>query len=213
MKESIVRKSVFLIVSLGAIIFQISPLKEDALSMGSNQEPTAVVLDAETGKPIEGAVAIAIWRGENKDGPWFEGGSQVAVRIEEAISDSEGKIYIDDFWDWHLLELSYPRLTIYKPGNVCWDQKSIYIDQFHSQERKDFDKKNRIVRMEKWPKVFSFVDHRDFMDFVTQRESLKAKQGLFIKAFEYELPYRLVEREKEDEKIQIKKMNKARRKK
>ena len=205
MKKSIIKTLFFLIVLFGAIICQLSFLKRDALCMGSNKVPTAIVLDAETGKPIEGAVAIAIWRGEDKDGPWFEGGSQVAERIEEAVSDKEGKIYIDDFWDWHLLELSYPRLTIYKPGYVCWDQKNIYIDRFHSEERKDFNKENRITKMKKWPKIFSFDDHWSFMNFVTQRESLKAKQCLFINAFEYELSYRLLEREREDKKNQINK--------
>ena len=72
-----------------------------SIGMGTAQEPTAIVLDDETGKPIEGAVAIAIWRKHSiKEAAWFEGGKMVPVRIEEVISDKEGKIYIDDFWDW-----------------------------------------------------------------------------------------------------------------
>ena len=189
MKKSIIKTLFFLIVLFGAIICQLSFLKRDALCMGSNKVPTAIVLDAETGKPIEGAVAIAIWRGEDKDGPWFEGGSQVAERIEEAVSDKEGKIYIDDFWDWHLLELSYPRLTIYKPGYVCWDQKNIYIDRFHSEERKDFDKENRIARIKKWPDNFSFVSHWNFMDSVTYGDIDNSQQKIFQKAFNFEKPY------------------------
>ncbi len=177
--------------------------------MGSNKVPTATVLDAETGKPIEGAVAIAIWRVGDKDGPWFENGGLVAGRIEEAVSDKEGNIYVDDFWGWHLLESSYPRLTIYKPGYVCWDQKNIYIDRFHSEIRKDFDKENRIVRMKKWPKGFSFVSHGGFVDSVTQGETYKSKQNLFRNTFDYEVPYRVNERAKKDgERMES---NKARR--
>jgi hypothetical protein len=200
MKKSVIKILFFLIVLFGAIICQLSPFKRDALCMGSNKVPTAIVLDAETGKPIEGAVAIAIWRVGDKDGPWFEGGSLVAERIEEAVSDKEGNIYIDDFWDWYLLESSYPRLTIYKPGYVCWDQKNIYIDRFHSEIRKDFNKENRIARMKKWPKDISFVDHWSFMNFVTQGENDKAKQQLFRKAFEYERVFESKERTIEYEK-------------
>ena len=61
------------------------------------------------GEPIEGAVAIAIWRKHSiKDAAWFEGGKMVPVRIEEALTDKEGKVYFEDFWDWHLFENEYP---------------------------------------------------------------------------------------------------------
>ena len=41
------------------------------------QEPTAIIVDAETGKPIEGVIALAQWlRGSDK-GSWFEGGREV----------------------------------------------------------------------------------------------------------------------------------------
>ncbi len=47
----------------------------DCHAMGTNPMPTVTVIDEETGKPIEGAVAIAIWRKPSwTKGAWFEGG-------------------------------------------------------------------------------------------------------------------------------------------
>ena len=166
-----------------------------SIGMGTAQEPTAIVLDDETGKPIEGAVAIAIWRKHSiKEAAWFEGGKMVPVRIEEVISDKEGKIYIDDFWDWHLNASSYPRLTIYKPGYVCWDQKLIYISEFKSERRQDFDKKTRIVRMKQWPEEFSFNGHWRFMSHCTGYGDIhEAPNKLFLKSFNYERQYQIKE--------------------
>ena len=98
---------------------------------------TCIVIDAETGRPIEGAVAIAIWRKSEIIGTFWEGASLVACRVEEAVSDQEGKIKIDDFWDWKLNKHEKPHLTIYKPKYVCWDQELIFPSY---DDRTDFDK-------------------------------------------------------------------------
>lgn len=189
----------FFKIILSLITLQIFTL-DHSYSMGSNDEPTAIVIDDETGEPIEGAVAIAIWRKHSiKEVAWFEGGMMIPVRIEEVVSDKEGKIYIDGFWGWHLNENRYPRLTIYKPGYVCWDQKIIYINEFKSEKRKDFDKGHRIARMKKWPEEFSFNGHWSFMDSVTMGDSSEASEKLFRKAFDYETPSRVIERAKKRE--------------
>jgi hypothetical protein len=193
------RYSLFFVVIVGLMIFQIFGLKIQSFGMGSDRVPTAIVVDAETGEPIEGAVAIAIWRKHSiTERAWFEGGTMVVVRIEEAVSDKEGKIYIDDFWDWHLSENRYPRLTIYKPRYVCWDQKNIHINEYKGTRRHDFDKENRIAHMKKWPKGFSFNGHRRFMSSVTMRDTDKASKKLFRKAFEYEGPYQINENTRRD---------------
>lgn len=192
-----VRSFIYFLVIGTLMILQIFVLEKESLGMGSNTEPTAIVVDADTAEPIEGAVAIAIWREHSiEKAAWFEGGTMEPVRIEEVVSDKEGKIYIDDFWDWHLFEERYPRLTIYKWGYVCWDQKFIYIDEFKSEKRHDFDEKNRIVKMKKRPKKFSFIGHGSFVDSCTMGDTHEAPKKLFRKAFESESYYEIQERTK-----------------
>jgi hypothetical protein len=158
----------------------------------AKEEPTATIIDNETGKPIEGAVAIAIWRKTStKDRAWFEGGTEIPSRIEEAVSDKNGNIFIKKFWNWHLLETHYPRLTVYKFGYVCWDQKLI-MREGSSEKRNDFNKYSRIIKMMKWPKWFSFHDHYSFIQACTRREYDLAPTMLFQNAImqEEELEYK-----------------------
>jgi hypothetical protein len=159
----------------------------DCFAMGSHKEPTVIVVDAETGAPIEGAVAIAIWRKHSSTKrAWWEGGTMVVVRVDEAVSDEQGRIYIDGFWDWHLSKGRYPRLTIYKPEYICWDQKNIHIPGHKDEQRTDFDKKHRIARLKKWPDNFSFIRHRRFVNSVTSDDAHDAPQQLFLNVIDYE---------------------------
>jgi len=174
--------------------------QDECFSMQTSQAPTVTVIDDKTGQPIEGAVAIAIWRKHSfTKRAWWEGGTMVVVRIEEAISDRKGNIYIDDFWDWHLFDDRYPHLTIYKPGYVCWDQRNIYINEFSSPERTDFDKEHRIARLKKWPEGFSFNAHSSFVNSCTYGDFTQASQHLFSRAFDFETPLRVNERVKDRE--------------
>lgn len=170
---------------LGIVWFESFEKSDDAT-------PTVVVVDAETNQPIEGAVAIAIWRRIALIGaPFWEGGSEVPRRIEEVVSDKEGKIFIKGFWPWGEKKRKNPHLTIYKPGYVCWDQERI----FPKGRRTDFDEHHRTVKIEKWKEWYSFDDHDSFVGSVTYHQAYKSKERLFLKAFEYEQPFRLMERE------------------
>ena len=191
-------KTLLLIILILISLFIIQLM--GTFAMGSNPVPTVTVIDEETGEPVEGAVAIAIWRKHSFKSAWFEGGTMVVVKIEEALSDTNGNIYIDDFWDWHLIEDRYPRLTIYKQGYVCWDQRNIYIDERHGPRRTDFNEQNRIAKMRKWPEGFSFVGHYSFVGAVTQDDYTEASIQLFNNAFNYETPFRVKERDEIDKK-------------
>jgi hypothetical protein len=172
----------------------------DCHAMGSNPVPTVTVIDEETGKPIEGAVAIAIWRKPSwTKGGLFEGGGYDVTKIEEVVSDSDGNIYISGFWSWHLFGYD-PTLNIYKPDYVCWDDKAIYIDAHHIPLRTDFDKKHRIARMVKWPDEFSFIGHQTFVGNVTRGDDAEAPKKLFRKAFRYETPFYVKEENERDKK-------------
>jgi hypothetical protein len=150
------------------------------------KQPTAIVIDEETGKPIEGAVAIAIWRrGEISLNGIFEGGFEVVSKIIEVKSDKDGKIYIPGYWNWHIFKDSYPDLNVYKFGYVCWDRRSI----FDKGKRTDFDKDHRLVRLPKWPERFSFVQHLSFIYSCTNGDHNKANEKLFSEEYKYEQPY------------------------
>jgi len=173
-------------------------------SSSSEKQPTVIVVDAETGESIEGAVAMAVWRKRTWQ-RWFEGGELVVERIEEAVSDKEGKVYVEGFWDWRFHDLlrgndkdlpvldRSPSLTIYKPGYICWDRYLVYLGKI-TVNRLDFSKEERIARMKKWPygaKVrdewetddYSFTRHEGFIFSVTGGDYFEAPQRLFQEAF------------------------------
>ncbi len=194
------KTSPFLIILRGLLLCGILASATDGFAMSSHKEPTVIVVDAKTGAPIEGAVAIAIWRKlSTEERAWFEGGTEVPTRIEEAVSDAQGRIYIDDFWEWHFSKSRYPRLTIYKPRYICWDQKLIHMPGHKSEQRKDFDKKHRIARLKRWPENFSFVRHYRFVNSVTSGDAHDAPQQKFVGAFDYERKFRIDERTKINE--------------
>jgi len=130
-------------------------------------EPAAIMVDAETGEPIEGAVAMAVqW--DFIQLSWFEGAGSIVPdlnpRVTEAVSDSQGRIFIKDFWEWHAFRSDYPHLSVYKCGYVCWNQYRIFGEKDYYRYRHDFNEKKRIVRLRKRPEKFSFVDHERFIN-------------------------------------------------
>ncbi|MDM8536585.1 hypothetical protein QUF70_07525 [Desulfobacterales bacterium HSG17] len=147
--------------------------------------PTAIVIDDETGKPVQGAVAIAVWA--KYESTMFEGPIIEARKIEEAVSDKEGKIFIKGFWTLDPFHQS-PRMTIYKPGYVCWDQKQIFTNP-GSINREDFDRKQRVAGMVKYSENFSYVEHYNFIRQCTHSFYSEANKLLFRKAFKYEVPF------------------------
>jgi hypothetical protein len=106
-----------------------------------SQGPTAIVLDAETGKPIEDAVALAQWSKPVALGLGL-GASQALEKATESFSDKDGKIYIEGYWRFFL----DARLMVYKPGYVLWDNKVICP----FGKRTDFDSKHRTVKLLKF---------------------------------------------------------------
>jgi hypothetical protein len=165
--------------------------------------PTATVIDDETGKPIEGAVAIAIWRDYKGVSVVnaLHGGGPKFKKAEEVVSDKEGNIFIPDFWKTTKGKggtgsVYDPRLTIYKFGYVCWDQQEIFHPNNRWGERKDFNRDNRIVRLKKWPEDMSFDKHSGFINNVTSGNISDAPNQLFNKATDAEDPWIIKELEK-----------------
>ncbi|HEY9060838.1 MAG TPA: hypothetical protein VIO64_10115 [Pseudobacteroides sp.] len=156
------------------------------------EEPTAIVVDADTGQPVEGAVAIAIWRTGGDNCAAFEGGCEKVLKIEEVLSDKDGKIYIKNFWKWHLERSHYPSLNVYKFGYVCWDRYWIFGPQT-PKRRTDFSETNKIIKIQVRPKVFSFKRHSSFVSECLRPSDYPMRNGLFFKEFSKELPYSINE--------------------
>ncbi|MDM8536587.1 hypothetical protein QUF70_07535 [Desulfobacterales bacterium HSG17] len=167
-------------------------------STSGSKQPTAIVLDDETGKPIQGAVAIAVWA--KYESTMFEGPIIEARKIEEAVSDKEGKIFIKGFWTLDPFHQS-PRMTIYKPGYVCWDQKLIIITNPESKiysgtkERDDFNRNQRVAKMVKYPEGFSYLAHSSFIGLCVRSFYGESRDKLFLEAYRYETPFRVKERD------------------
>jgi len=106
--------------------------------------PTAIVIDAETDAPVEGAIALAQWFSTGQGG-LFEGGGLNLDKAQEAYSDKDGRIQITDFWERYSSR-PQPRLTVYKPGYVLWDSQAICP----IGKRTDFDEKHRTVKLLKF---------------------------------------------------------------
>lgn len=150
--------------------------------------PTAIVVDNETGEPIEGASAMAVWWAE-RSLSWFEGSFISApMQLEYTVSDAEGRIFIPDFWK----EGKNPVLSVYKCGYVCWNQ--LYVKG--GGKRNDFDKENRVVQLKKWPEDFSFIKHYQFISFFVTRGLLQAS-NFYKDIYECEVDYRVKERRQE----------------
>jgi len=105
-------------------------------------EPTAIVIDADTDKPVEGAVALAQWHRSVPLGLGL-GATQALEKALETFSDKDGKVYIDGFWGLYVFSLK-PRLTVYKPGYVIWDNQEICPVY---EKRTDFDSRHRTVKL------------------------------------------------------------------
>ena len=113
------------------------------------------VIDAETGKPIEGAVVLAEWTITKGIGLTYTD----IYRIVEAITDKSGrfdtKVYVMNPF------INKPELTIYKGGYVCWNNKFIFPSFKHRENFKW--KSNTTYELEQFKKEYSYKDHVIFL--------------------------------------------------
>jgi len=159
---------------------------------GRNADLAAKVIDVDTGKPVQGAVGLAVWRGEDN----------AVKRIEEAASDEKGNLYIHGFWKG-----GDPDLTVYKPGYVCWNRRTVFVDNLFRATRTNFSEKNRFAGMKKWPEGFSFLTHRQFIEGTTHADYRNAAKQLFAKAITYENQF--AAREDQERKQELKEREEA----
>ena len=122
---------------------------------GCDATITGVVVDAETGKPIEGAVILVEWL-TTKGLPGMS--YRESYKVVEAVTDNEGKASIEGVSS---PMVSAPRVTIYKKGYVAWNNEYIFPDW---KKRTDFKWVNNYVfKLEKFKLEYSHDKHMSFI--------------------------------------------------
>jgi len=122
---------------------------------------TATIVDAETGEPIEGAIALAQWM-KTRYHP-MNGFTSYLIKAKETTSNKKGKIYISGFWS--LLPFTgKPHLTVYKPGYALWNSEKdvIPVKNPPSKGFNRFTKVVRLVRFEKAAEDWKNIAYSEF---------------------------------------------------
>lgn len=136
---------------------------------------TGTVVDAETGKPIEGAVVHVEWT-VTTGVPGLQ--STKTYDVVEKVTDKEGT-----FRFWGVLNpiVNRPLIIVYKKGYVAWRSDYIFPDYEH---RKGFGWKRRNeFSLNKFTREFSHSQHISFIrTSISINSSSKLEQVL---AWEY----------------------------
>jgi hypothetical protein len=93
------------------------------------------IIDADTKKPIEGVVIVAIYNTEHIiNGPG--GGSSSIINIRETLTDVKGEFVIPSYWSvMGLNTIEYDtEFIIYKPGYGSYPNNSIYPLKYYNPE-------------------------------------------------------------------------------
>lgn len=126
---------------------------------GCYSEITGKVVDADTGKPIEGAVVLVEWTITKGLGHT----STESYKVIEAVSDKDGHVTISGNIANPLV--NRPRMTVYKKGYVAWNNEYIFPNWGKRKDYKWSD--GLIVKLEPFKKEFSRADHVYFLHSVT----------------------------------------------
>lgn len=81
---------------------------------------SGTVVDAETGQPVEGAVALCVWTYTTG---MIERIHRIA-KVTEGFSDAQGRVKIRGTWN---IFVDLPELTVYKRGYVAWNNQEIFV--------------------------------------------------------------------------------------
>ena len=123
---------------------------------GCSAEITGTVVDAETGKPIEGAVVLVEWT-MIKGVPGMT--HTESYKVIEIVTDKFGKYTIPRVIN---PLVHSPDITIYKKGYVAWNNKLIFPDY---KKRTEFNLADNIFhKMEKFKTEYDYSNHQAFID-------------------------------------------------
>jgi hypothetical protein len=114
---------------------------------------TGHVVDAETQRPIEGAIVLVEWTKKHGFGDaWTE-----SYKVVETISDKEGNVKIAGCYSPFV---EHPDVTVYKKGYVAWSSRWIFPD---NRNRTDFKWSYRIFKLEHFKNEYSYNAHTSFI--------------------------------------------------
>jgi hypothetical protein len=136
---------------------------------------TGTVIDAETGKPIEGAVVLVQWT-VTKGLPGLTYGK--TYKVEEVVTDNKGNLRINGTFNPFV---NPPIIAVYKKGYVAWNNQYIFPLW---RPRTDFKyENNAIIKLEKFKKEFS---HNDHVSFISSAAISGSGGKLFDDAYSWE---------------------------
>jgi hypothetical protein len=148
------------------------------LANGCQGSMTGIVVDAETGKPIEGAVVLVEWT--KTSGLGLK--STSSYKVVEVLTDKEGRFSVSGVFNPFVDE---PDLTIYKKGYVAWNNQIIFPDY---RNREGFEWKDGYVfELEKFKASYSYNDHVSFISSVADPSRASKKKITFKKHYLWEL--------------------------
>jgi hypothetical protein len=141
-------------------------------------EITGIVVDAETGQPIEGAVILVEWT-KAKGVPGMS--YTESYKVVEVVTDKEGKASIAGVSS-PLVDA--PDVTVYKKGYVAWNNHFIFPDW---KKRTDFKwENNNVFKLEKFKSEYSYDKHTSFIREAIRSHATSEKKQLIKKAYEWE---------------------------
>jgi len=144
------------------------------------------VIDAETNKPIEGAVVLVEWTKTIGFGLT----RTESYKVAEAISDKDGEIRLSGCYS---PVVNKPHVTVYKKGYVAWNDESIFPAL---TQRVDFTWGSYVFRLEKFRPEYSYDKHVSFIwSSIREYQNYDAKK-IIINAFEWERGKAFQERER-----------------
>lgn len=139
------------------------------------------VVDAETGKPIEGANILAWWT--IRKGKFIGLAGAETYKIVETTTDRDGHFIINAYIlsPFKIMLIDEPSVTIYKAGYVAWNNSYIF-PEYKPREKFKWKRHGKYL-LEQFKTEYSNTDHVSFIESFIP--SLDARD-LFEKAYEWE---------------------------
>jgi hypothetical protein len=114
---------------------------------------TAAAVDADTGKPIEGAVVLVEWTKTHGIGDhWTE-----SYKVASTYSNKSGIFSLPGCYSPFV---DAPELTVYKKGYVAWSSRWLFPSH---KNRTDYTWGNRVIRLEPFKDDYSRDAHTSFI--------------------------------------------------
>jgi len=138
-------------------------------------EMSGTVIDAETGKPIEGAIVLVEWTKTKGLGLTYT----ESYKVVETVTDKEGKATISGIFN---PLINPPHLTIYKKGYVAWNNEYIFPDY---KKRTDFVwTKGYLFKLDKFDE--GIYSHKEHVLFIYSPIAESSKIPLYYDAIRWE---------------------------